>query len=226
MAVPSRYRSSLRTRPSAALFFAGDDRNWSGRLLGIFFAGIWLVFLSDAFTAAWQRRGKVSGDVGLVALALFVVLYLLHFSHLRATVWNAGGSVESRWYVTRLGLLTWGGLTVLAALSAATVGQSGASTFVFLAVSGLWTFRMRLGIAFGVGLMLVYELLTFHVAGWKHDTSISMSIVLAMAAVTGAMVAAQRQRALGDARQENARLAIQEERNRMARDVHASWATA
>lgn len=220
MAVPSRYRSSLRTRPSAALFFAGDDRNWSGRLLGIFFAGIWLVFLSDAFTAAWQRRGKVSGDVGLVALALFVVLYLLHFSHLRATVWNAGGSVESRWYVTRLGLLTWGGLTVLAALSAATVGQSGASTFVFLAVSGLWTFRMRLGIAFGVGLMLVYELLTFHVAGWKHDTSISMSIVLAMAAVTGAMVAAQRQRALGDARQENARLAIQEERNRMARDVH------
>src|SRR5579885_30518 len=41
-----------------------------------------------------------------------------------------------------------------------------------------------------------------------------------MAAVTGGMLAAQRQRALGEAREENARLAIQEERHRMARDVH------
>src|SRR5690349_13644624 len=47
-----------------------------------------------------------------------------------------------------------------------------------------------------------------------------MSMVLAMAAVTGGMIAAQRQRALAEAREENARLAIQEERNRMARDVH------
>jgi len=41
-----------------------------------------------------------------------------------------------------------------------------------------------------------------------------------MAAVTGGMVATQRQRALAEAREENARLAIREERNRMARDVH------
>jgi two-component system sensor histidine kinase DesK len=47
-----------------------------------------------------------------------------------------------------------------------------------------------------------------------------MSIVLAMAAVTGGMLASQRQRALAEAREDNARLAIQEERNRMARDVH------
>ena len=47
-----------------------------------------------------------------------------------------------------------------------------------------------------------------------------MSMVLAMAAVTWGMLASQRQRALAEARQENARLAIQEERNRMARDVH------
>ena len=47
-----------------------------------------------------------------------------------------------------------------------------------------------------------------------------MSMVLAMAAVTGGMIASQRQRALAEAREENARLAIQDERNRMARDVH------
>ena len=47
-----------------------------------------------------------------------------------------------------------------------------------------------------------------------------MSMVLAMAAVTGGMIASQRQRALAEAREENARLAVQDERNRMARDVH------
>jgi two-component system, NarL family, sensor histidine kinase DesK len=38
--------------------------------------------------------------------------------------------------------------------------------------------------------------------------------------VTGGMIASQRQRALAEAREENAQLAIQDERNRMARDVH------
>ncbi|QGN59328.1 histidine kinase [Nostocoides sp. HKS02] len=202
------------------MFAGGDDRGWSGRLLGLFFAGIWLVFLSDAFTSAWQQRHTLRGDAGLVVLVLFVAVYLLHFSHLRAAVWGAGGPFGSRWYVTRLGLVTWAVLAVLAAMSTVLVGQIGASTYVFLAVSGLWTFRMRTGLALGAVLMVVYEFLTFHIAGWKHDTSISMSIVLALAAVTGGMVAAQRQRALGEARQENARLAIQDERNRMARDVH------
>ena len=69
-------------------------------------------------------------------------------------------------------------------------------------------------------LVVVYEFLTFHVDGWTHDASISMSMVLAMAAVTGGMIASQRQRALAEAREENARLAVQDERNRMARDVH------
>ena len=109
---------------------------------------------------------------------------------------------------------------MLATLATITVGQEGASTWVFLAVSGLWTFRLRIGLAIGAALVGIYEFLTFHVDGWSHNASISMSIVLALAAVTGGMLAAQRQRALAEAREENARLAIQEERNRMARDVH------
>jgi two-component system sensor histidine kinase DesK len=91
---------------------------------------------------------------------------------------------------------------------------------VFLAVSGLWTFRIRVGLVIGLVLVAVYEFLTFHLHGWSHNPGISMSIVLAMLAVTGGMLASQRQRALAEAREENARLAIQEERNRMARDVH------
>lgn len=206
--------------PRPRLLTGDEDQPLSGRLLGVFFAGIWLVFLSDAFSAAWSDRTELRGDTALTVLVAFVVLYLAHFLHLRRAVWGALGTPPRTWYVSRVGLLSWVGLAVLAALSTVTVGQEGASTWVFLAVSGLWTFRLRLGLVLGLVLVVLYEFLTFHVDTWTHDASISMSMVLAMAAVTGAMVAAQRQRALAEARQENAQLAIQEERNRMARDVH------
>ncbi|NYG08150.1 two-component system sensor histidine kinase DesK [Phycicoccus badiiscoriae] len=202
-------------------FFGHPGENtWRERAAGLVFAGIWLVFLADAVGAAWRQRQAVRADGGLVVLALFVVLYLLHFSHLRAAVWGTRGSIASRWYVTSIGLLYWAGLAVLAALATITIGQKGAATWVFLAVSGLWTFRVRIGLVIGGALVALYEFLTFHVDGWRHDASISMSMVLAMAAVTGGMIASQRQRALAEAREENSRLAIQDERNRMARDVH------
>jgi two-component system sensor histidine kinase DesK len=206
--------------PGSQLFGDTGDNTWGARLLVLFLAGIWLVFLSDAFSAAWQQRQDLRADGGLVVLVLFAVLYLVHFAHLRAAVWGARGSASARWYVTPLGIASWTGLAVLAALAALTVGQKGAATWVFLAVSGLWTFRTRIGLAIGGCLVALYEFLTFHVEGWRHDVSISMSMVLAMAAVTGGMIASQRQRALAEARVENARLAIQDERNRMARDVH------
>jgi two-component system sensor histidine kinase DesK len=208
------------TGPRDQLFGDTADDTWGGRLVGFFFAGIWLVFLSDAFNAAWQQRQTLRADGGLVVLVLFVVLYLVHFSHLRAAVWGTRGSLASRWYVRPLGIVSWAGLAVLAALATVTVGQKGAATWVFLAVSGLWTFRVPIGLVVGACLVALYEFLTFHVDGWTHDVSISMSMVLAMLAVTGGMIASQRQRALAEAREENARLAIQDERNRMARDVH------
>lgn len=206
--------------PRPRLLDTEPDAGWSGRLFGLVFAGIWLVFLSDAFSAAWRHRLELRGDAALVVLVLFVALYIAHFAHLRESVWGESTPAPHRWFVTRTGVAGWLGLAVLAGLSTITVGQEGASTWVFLAVSGLWTFRLRLGLVLGVALVLLYEFLTFHVDGWSHDASISMSMVLAMAAVTGGMIASQRQRALAEARQENARLAIQEERNRMARDVH------
>jgi two-component system sensor histidine kinase DesK len=249
MAVPSRHRARLSLQRAVRTFTAGPDSDrlgpvsdrtadepgagaprpqlfgdtgentWGNRLLVLLLGGIWLVFLSDAFSAAWQQRQTLRADSGLVVLVLFGLLYLVHFSHLRAAVWGRVG-LGTRWYVSSLGVVSWAGLASLAALATVTIGQKGAATWVFLAVSGLWTFRVRVGLAIGGCLVALYEFLTFHVDGWRHDASISMSMVLAMAAVTGGMIASQRQRALAEARVENARLAIQDERNRMARDVH------
>ena len=215
---PDADRGFAGSRPG--LPASDDAAGWPGGLLSLFLGGVWLVFLSDAFTQAWQQRETARADTGLVVLAGFVVLYLVSFTHLRGPVWGRRGPVANRWYATGLGVVYWLGLAVLAAVAVVTVGQEGASTWVFLAVSGLWTFRMPIGLGIGALLVGLYEFLTFHVDGWDHNASISMSIILAMAAVTGGMLASQRQWALAEAREENAKLAIQEERNRMARDVH------
>src|SRR6476620_11256183 len=69
-------------------FLSADESGWPGRLLGLFMAGIWVVFLADAFSLAWRQRETVRGDTGLIVLVLFVTLYLLHFSHLRFAVWG------------------------------------------------------------------------------------------------------------------------------------------
>ncbi len=217
VSTPTPPRGFAEPRPRV---FAGGERRWANRLFSLFFAGIWLVFLTDAFTLAWDERQQLRGDTGLVVLVAFVVVYLVHFTHLRSTVWGSTGWIATSWYVGRLGVVYWVALAILAGLAAVTLGQEGASTWVFFAVSGLWTFRLRIGLAVGVVLVVLYEYLTLNVESWQHDSSILMSLVLAMAAVTGGMVAAQRQRALAEARQENAELAIQDERNRMARDVH------
>lgn len=222
MAIPQGHRSGL-SPVSAGLPVWSDEqgwRGWRGWMLGFFMAGIWLIFLSDAFRQAWSQHRTVGRLSGLAVLGLFVVLYLAHFALMRATVWGSRSNTAPGWLLSRLGLLSWSGLVVLAALAVLTIGQEGASTWVFLAVAGLWTFRLRIGLTIGVLLVVVYELLALHIAGWQPNGSVSTSILLAMAAVTGGMLATQRQRALGEAREENARLAIQEERHRMARDVH------
>ena len=82
-----------------------DNAGWPGGLLSVFLGGVWLVFLSDAFTQAWEQRETALADTGLVVLAGFVVLYLVSFTHLRAAVWGRRGPVANRWYATGPGVV-------------------------------------------------------------------------------------------------------------------------
>ena len=65
---------------------------WTGRdgrpgRLGVLFAAVWLVFLADAFRAAWalarQGTDPLRGWVGLVATVAFAAFYVAAFTWVR-----------------------------------------------------------------------------------------------------------------------------------------------
>jgi two-component system sensor histidine kinase DesK len=94
------------------------------------------------------------------------------------------------------------------------------TTLVFVEASGMMLFPLRGGIVLGLSLLAIAELSLTVVPGWSDNGSYGFSIVLGGVAVFGVRRALQRSIELAAARKDMAELAVQEERNRFARDLH------
>lgn len=180
---------------------------------------VWLVYLAEPVVAAWQARGTTRGLVGLVAVVLFAAVYYWQFAVGRPFRLALLDGRQER-ALPAAQLVRYVLLVVLVVVATVTIGQRATSTWVFLAVVGLFTFRGWVPYAITAVLVVLYEVLAYTLPSWERDNSQSIAIVLAVLAVTGVMLAMRRQRDLAEARRENARLAVQEERNRVARDLH------
>ncbi len=201
----------LRSR----LDFIADLRS---RILFLFVAGIWLVFLVRPVQEAWAATG-VRKYLGTTVILAFAICYLWHFQRSRRFAWSGHCPPASSGRGGRLA--RWGLLLVLAVVSTLLTGQDAAGTMsVFLGVAALWTFRMPVALPVAAVLATGYYVATLKVSGWQPDASTSVSMALSILAVMGGILSARRGAALSAARQENALLAIEEERNRVARDVH------
>jgi len=185
----------------------------------VLFAGVWLVFLADTFQQAWAiawgNRHQTAGWIGIAATLAFAVAYLGVFAWVRDQRRRLQGHVPAReaWAaLLALGLLT----TVMAA----SVGQSGMSAVVFVAVVGVMSLRPRVAFAFTLGLVLVVEATARTVPGWSEQPSLTFAVCTAAFAMWGVSQLMLRNMELLRAREENAALAVDEERNRFARDLH------
>jgi two-component system sensor histidine kinase DesK len=183
--------------------------------MGVLYAGVWLFFHIEPVQDAWALTDPPRRWGGVAATVAFAAVYLSHFVANRR---DFGLSLGRQRRATHL--VRYAALVLLAAASVVCVGEAGTNTWVFLAVSGLWTWSMRTAYVFAAGLVGLTQVLAWQLPGWDHDLGVVFAIGLAMLAVTGGMYAASRQRDLSAARRENARLAVEEERNRVARDLH------
>jgi two-component system sensor histidine kinase DesK len=196
---------------------ATDPREGPRRWGGVF-AAIWLFYLLNPLEAAWEKRDTAAGWVGIIATIVFAAIYLGAFVALRfrrpiGTPFRATPS-------TPVGATAVAAEIALGLMICLAVGQAGTATAVYVAVlsmvclPGVWAWLVVVMVAGST------YTATLVVAGWHADRGILFGILVAGLAVWGISQAINRNIEVLAVREENARLALEDERNRFARDLH------
>jgi two-component system sensor histidine kinase DesK len=191
----------------------GGPRRW-----GPVFALVWLFYLLNPLEEAWKHRESVSGWVGIVATFAFAVLYGVSFVMLRANRTVGSPFVMSQNRLVGVGTIL--AEITLAVVICVAIGQAGTATAVYVAVTSMIALQTRwawlvtvavAGTAYGAGLV---------VPGWDEDRGLLFGTLVAGLAIWGISQAITRNIEVLAVREENARLALDDERNRFARDLH------
>ncbi|MEP6817707.1 MAG: histidine kinase dimerization/phosphoacceptor domain-containing protein, partial [Marmoricola sp.] len=192
----------------------GDEGERPGRF-GLFFIGIWTLFLLQPLSEGWQHRDTVRGLVGIVATLLFGAWYLSVFARRRVQL--RGGAVRAQLRAGSLGIVVALALAIVVCVS---VGQAGTATAVYLSVLCAMTLPSPWAIPLALANAAAFYLAGFVVPGWDQDPGLLLSMLAATLAVWGIQQMLVRNVQLSVANDENRRLAISDERNRFARDLH------
>jgi len=186
---------------------------------GLVFAAVWLVFLADslhqAWLLAWNGRDTVAGVVGLLATVVFAAAYLAAFAWVRGQRHRQMLDVEP----ARAALIL-GGLLGLVAVMTLSLGEVGLAGLVYVTVVGVVCLPTRPAAVLTVGLAALSLALGAAIPGWSAMGGLAFSICTAGFAMWGVQMLMIRNVELLRAREQNSRLAVQEERNRFARDLH------
>jgi len=182
--------------------------------LGPLFAGIWLFFLVNPLLEGWARRDELRGVVGMAATVTFAAAYM-------ALWWR---SRTERRELIQAPPLTWSvpyvvGLGGLGVLTVACVGEPGLACVVYVGVACVLVFPFRV-FAPVVSALIVGTIALGGVEGWGSQIGTAFGIMAASLAVFGMRTVMNRNIDLIVAHQENARLAVDNERTRFARDLH------
>jgi two-component system sensor histidine kinase DesK len=181
---------------------------------GPLFACIWLFFLVDPLLEAWSRRDTILGIVGMLAVVVFAVVYMSLWLGARAQRWRPVADPSLTW---SLGYLA--ALVAIGAVVVACVGESGLACTVYVAVGCVMLFPFRVAAVVTVALV-VGSLGLGAVEDWGSQIGLAFSIMAASLAVFGLRALISRNVDLLEAQTENARLAVDNERTRFARDLH------
>jgi two-component system sensor histidine kinase DesK len=188
------------------------------RRWGWVFALVWLFYLLNPLEAAWEQRDSASGWIGILGTVLFAVVYAAAFLMLR---WNRPEGTPFRVSPSRsLGVSVVAVEVVLAVVVCAAIGQPGTATAVYVAVITMICLPTLM--AWPVVLVVAGTTYgaTVVVHGWTRDTGILFGTLVAALAIWGISQAINRNIEVLAVREENARLALEDERNRFARDLH------
>ncbi|WP_375487590.1 sensor histidine kinase [uncultured Jatrophihabitans sp.] len=184
------------------------SRSWGSGWRRYFFPAFWLVYLGQAVGGVAKYAHGAGAVVGYTTVVVFAACYLT------ALTYGRTGRHGLYWALWVAGL----GLTVVECLYAR---QDGLVFLVYLAVLLVasqrpWTIGGVVVLAVGAATLPLV------VPGWsgRLDTDIGLSVLLVSLAMYGFFRIIYANVALSAARAEVARLAAENERSRIARDLH------
>ena len=182
--------------------------------LGPLFAAVWLFFLLDPLSTGWEHRDELTGVLGAVATIAFAVLYMALWIRMRTDRHRLVEEPPLRFTVPYLA-----GLAALGVLMVACLGETGLASVVYLAVACVMVLPMRIA-AVAVVVLVVGSVSLSSAAGWGSQLGLAFGTLAASVAVFGLRLVMRRNIQLLLAEQENAQLAVENERTRFARDLH------
>ncbi|MCW2505931.1 MAG: putative two-component system sensor kinase [Actinomycetia bacterium] len=178
-------------------------------------AAVWLFYLADPFTAMLRHPAGWQRYLGLAALVAFVLLYLYVFAYGRQAVrYGRLHPLRARW-------AHLAGLAVLIPLMVPGADAHALACNGYLAAAAMINLPIRQAVGFCVALGASTEIVSRIVPGWSDagDGS-SLAVILAGAAVLGLRIAFDRNKRLMEAQEALSWLAVENERARIARDLH------
>ncbi len=196
------------TRPTPGVSTPGSGR------LGPLFAGIWLFFLANPLLEGWAHRDELRGLVGMASTIAFAGVYMALWVRARADRQRLVDTPPLRWSLPYVGALV--GLGVL---TVACVGEPGVACTVYVGVACVMVFPFRVAAPIVVALIIGTLALGAR-EDWGGQVGPAFAIMAASVAVFGLRMVMTRNIDLVNAQLENARLAVDNERTRFARDLH------
>lgn len=183
-------------------------RMWGAGWQRYFFPGFWLVYLGQAADGVSKHSHGVAAAVGYVVIVLFAACYLASLP----MGWN--GRTRPFWVLYTLGFV----------LTAAEIPFAHKDALVFCVYLAVLTVaaRRRWAPAMIIFLTVLNGAAPLAIRSWggKFDWNGALTIFLVSFAMFGFFKIIQSNIALAAARAEVARLAAENERSRIARDLH------
>ncbi|MEX0426942.1 sensor histidine kinase [Nocardioides sp. DS6] len=205
------------TRPSQS---APAPTTWPGglddrrRWLGPWLASIWLFFLLNPLYAGWQDRDTVRGVLGMVSTVAFAATYMLIWLRARRLRFRLIDNPPLGFAVPYLAALV-----ALGAVMVLCVGEPGSASAVYVAVAIIMCVPLRAAIPL-IAVLIVVVIAGVAFPGWGSQIGTAFGVAAASIAVLGMRSVMRRNLELFRAHEENTRLAVDNERNRFARDLH------
>jgi two-component system sensor histidine kinase DesK len=191
-------------------------------LMPVLLAGVWLVYLVQPLQEVLAQPPGSWRTIGVVALATFSASYVGVFFQMRRRRWMAvaAGSRDDAFRFDRTNAVLVAVLAGCFVLMIPAAGASSMSAIVYVAATVMMLTPLTVGWTVSLVCVVASEVAAAVVPGWSVNRGAGLAVLLASVAVFGMRMALRRSQQLTVARHDLARLAVQEERNRFARDLH------